>query len=162
VLVYMICYEAVSFWGLLMYRLYPNHKWTPRVILSGIYIVGLSRPVQVVWILASLISTWEHLVVWVAVVQIILVCLFTSLQLYSLSIHWNMRVKCLAERNNKEDNTPTHGGSEEANPTQQARTIVADGADGLSRSSFDVVSLESNPEEGSLRHDGDDEIMLQG
>jgi hypothetical protein len=50
-------------------------------------VFGLSRPVQLLWIIGSLVATWDDIVVWQAVVQIILTVVFTILQVYSLQIH---------------------------------------------------------------------------
>ncbi|KAL7577148.1 hypothetical protein ACA910_019750 [Epithemia clementina (nom. ined.)] len=93
-LVYFITYEAPIFVGLVLYRLCPNNKWTRPTLLVGMIVFGVSRPVQLVWILASLIVTWEHLIVWQAIAQIVLTLLFTSLQLYSLTIHMHLYKKC--------------------------------------------------------------------
>lgn len=45
-LVYFITFEAVTFYGLVMYRLVPSHKMTKPIILAGMLIFGLSRPIQ--------------------------------------------------------------------------------------------------------------------
>ena len=44
--------------------------------------------------MAGLVASWEHLVLWQAVFQITLTFVFTSLQLYSLTIHYTMYKKC--------------------------------------------------------------------
>jgi hypothetical protein len=93
-LVYFITYEAVTFVGLIMYRLCPANRATRPIIVAGMLIFGLSRPVQIVWILTSLAVSWEHLVVWHAECQIILAFVFTALQLYSLNIHYSLYKKC--------------------------------------------------------------------
>jgi hypothetical protein len=93
-LVYFITYEAVTFVGLIMYRLCPANRATRPIIVAGMLIFGLSRPVQIVWILTSLAVSWEHLVVWHAACQIILAVVFTALQLYSLNIHYSLYKKC--------------------------------------------------------------------
>jgi hypothetical protein len=93
-LVYFITYEAVTFVGLIMYRLCPANRATRLTIMAGMVIFGLSRPVQIVWILTSLAVSWEPLVVWHDVSQIILSVVFTVLQLYSLNIHYSLNNKC--------------------------------------------------------------------
>lgn len=98
VLMYFVTFEAPTFVGLLMYRLRPMDKRTPGMILIGIFVMGVSRPLQVTLILASLLVSWDDLVLWHASVQIILTIIFTSLQLYSISIHWAMRRKCLEKQ----------------------------------------------------------------
>jgi len=98
-LVYFITYEAITFIGLVMYRLYPEKRLTVRIITAGIFMMGASRPIQLIWILWSLIATWEYLVLWQAVLQIIFAVLFTLLQLYSLTIHWSIRQRCIAMQN---------------------------------------------------------------
>lgn len=99
-LVYFITYEAVIFVGLVLYRLYPAHKATSRVILAGMLILGLTRPIQLVWIVGSLAATWDDLIKWQAVIQIILTLIFISLQCLSLKIHYRLwkRSRALARR----------------------------------------------------------------
>jgi hypothetical protein len=79
------------------------------VIWSGMVVFGLSRPVQFIWIVASLVSTWEHVVLWQAVVQLGFTMVFTSLQLYSLTIHYSLYLKLSEEKLNvPEDNAMTN------------------------------------------------------
>jgi hypothetical protein len=47
VLVYFICFEALTFAGLFMYRIFPNSKTTPKVIVAGMVIFGATRPLQI-------------------------------------------------------------------------------------------------------------------
>lgn len=97
-LIYFVTFEAVTFIGLVLYRLAPTHRATRPIILAGMIIFGLSRPVQFVWIVGGLWVNWEDLVIWQAVVQIVLTCVFTSLQMYSLTIHYQLYKKCCARR----------------------------------------------------------------
>lgn len=92
--VYFITYKAISFVGLIMYRLHRSNKWTSRIIFVGMLAIGLSRPLQVILILGSLMFTWDELVIWHAGVQIFFCALFTILQIYSLTIHYKMYKKC--------------------------------------------------------------------
>jgi len=97
-LVYFICFEALTFLGLVMYRLWPQHKATRPIILAGMLLFGLSRPVQVIWIFASLIVVWDDIEKWQAILQMVLTMLFTALQLYSLTIHYGMYKRCGVSR----------------------------------------------------------------
>jgi hypothetical protein len=93
-LAYFITFEAITFVGLVMYRLCPSHRWTKPTILAGMVVFGSTRLIQFIWIMAGLVASWEHLVLWQAVFQITLTFVFTSLQLYSLTIHYTMYKKC--------------------------------------------------------------------
>ena len=97
-LTYFITYEFMLFAGLLMYRLYPLHKVTSYVISSGIIIFGMSRVLQLLWIFASLIASWQDLVKWHAWIQIFMTILFSTIQMYSLKIHLDLRRKCLEKQ----------------------------------------------------------------
>jgi hypothetical protein len=77
-----------------MYRLCPTHRLTKPTILAGVIVFGSTRSIQFIWIMAGLVTSWEHLVHWQAVFQIILTVVFTSLQLYTLTIHYMMYKKC--------------------------------------------------------------------
>uniref|UniRef100_A0A7S2YPI1 TLC domain-containing protein n=1 Tax=Entomoneis paludosa TaxID=265537 RepID=A0A7S2YPI1_9STRA len=96
-LVYFITYEALTFIGLVLYRLAPQNRWTRPTILTGMIVFGLSRPVQFVWIFGSLIATWDDLDVGHAIFQMVLTFVFTILQVYSLTIHWSLYQKCQPE-----------------------------------------------------------------
>ena len=63
-LVYYITFEAITFVGLIMYRLAPTHSLTRPIIVAGMLIFGLSRPLQFVWIIGGLWVNWDDLVVW--------------------------------------------------------------------------------------------------
>ena len=93
-LVYFITFEALTFVSLVMYRLCPTHRWTKPTILAGMVVFGSTRPIQFIWIIGSLLASWEHLVLWQAVFQITLTVIFTFLQLYTLTIHYMMYKKC--------------------------------------------------------------------
>jgi len=58
VLVYMICFEAMTFAGLFMYRMAPHNPYTPKVIASGLIIFGVTRPIQVIWVFAGAFGAW--------------------------------------------------------------------------------------------------------
>ena len=75
-----------------MYRLCLSHRWTKPTILVGMVIFGSTRPIQFLWIMAGLVASWEHLMLWQAVFQITLAVVFTFLQLYSLTIHYTSKI----------------------------------------------------------------------
>ena len=90
--------RRLNFCGALLYRLQPTHPWTPRVILAGMIMFGLSRPLQLVWIVTTLAVSWSDLNVGYALFQLVLTTLFTFLQLYSLSIHRILYKNVVAEQ----------------------------------------------------------------
>ena len=103
-LVYFICYEAIIFVGLVMYRLAPTHRYTCPTILTGMAVFGLSRPVQLVWVVGSLwASGFANLVTWQVVLQLTLTVCFTALQMYSLSIHYSLYKKAARKRQLQKD-----------------------------------------------------------
>ena len=91
-LVYFITFEALTFVSLVMYRLCPTHRWTKPTILAGMVVFGSTRLIQFIWIMAGLVASWEHLMLWQAVFQITLAVVFTFLQLYSLTIHYTSKI----------------------------------------------------------------------
>lgn len=99
VFTYFITYEAVVFVGLVLYRLAPTHRATRPTILAGMLIFGLSRPMQFILMIGSFIATWKDLVLWHAVFQILLTIAFTTLQFYSLTIHYALYKKCYGAKN---------------------------------------------------------------
>lgn len=107
-LVYFITFEALTFVGLVMYRLCPTHKATRPIIKAGMLVFGLSRPVQLAWIIAGMVAVWDVVIVWQAVVQIVLATLFTTLQIYSLLIHYKMYQKCERLEEVKDDTDETY------------------------------------------------------
>jgi hypothetical protein len=87
-LVYFTTYEAVVYMGLVMYRLYPVHPATPRLLKWGTGIFAFSRPIQFIWIItSSLVAMWGDILVWHAAVQIMFTVVFTTVQICSLKIH---------------------------------------------------------------------------
>ena len=66
ILVYFISFEALTFVGLFMYRVFPNSKITPHVILAGMVSFGASRPIQVLWICGAIFGSWndENMIKW--------------------------------------------------------------------------------------------------
>jgi len=59
-LVYFICFEALTFAGLFMYRMAPLNKHTPNVILNGMVIFAITRPIQVIWVAAAAFGSWGN------------------------------------------------------------------------------------------------------
>ena len=105
VLAYFICFESFIFIGLFMYRVFPQNRMTPKVILFGAILFGISRPLQVLWIGAIIIGLWNHEdnVRWIAIVQVLLTVIFTLLQSWSLKIHIEVWKRC--KRNIRNEST---------------------------------------------------------
>ena len=59
ILVYFAWFEVLTFYGLIMNRLCPMHKATPRVIFSGMVLFGSTRIIQLVWFLVIFIGSWK-------------------------------------------------------------------------------------------------------
>mmetsp|Transcript_2891 Transcript_2891/g.4290 ORF Transcript_2891/g.4290 Transcript_2891/m.4290 type:complete len:313 (-) Transcript_2891:62-1000(-) len=102
VLMYFSTYEVICFIGLVMYRLAPtssSSRWTRTILMTGMVVFGLSRPLQLGWIVGNLVTNWDcsssgGVIVGHSVFQIVLTTVFTALQLYSLTIYWNLYKKC--------------------------------------------------------------------
>jgi hypothetical protein len=103
VLVYCITFEAFLFVGLVCYRLYPLETWTPKLLKAGMVIFGLSRPAQFAWIVAGIAVTWNDLILWQAVIQLVFASGFTALQFYTLSIHYSLlkQLQALVKKESK-------------------------------------------------------------
>lgn len=97
ILVYFICFEALTFVGLFMYRMAPMNKFTPKVMFSGLVVFGVTRPIQVVWVLAAALGSWNdpNHVKWQAIMQIIVTCILTTIQAWSLTINYAVYKRCL-------------------------------------------------------------------
>lgn len=100
VLVYFICFESLIFVGLLMYRLFPQNRFTPKVILAGMICFGASRPFQLLWIGAVVFQGWnqESVVKWQAIFQLVVTIVLTLLQIFSIKIHYALWKRCLAKQ----------------------------------------------------------------
>jgi hypothetical protein len=98
ILSYFICFEAPTFMGLFMYRIFPNSKVTPNVILFGMLCFGISRPLQVAWIGAAIFGSWnnENVVKWQGVMMGIVALILTGIQLLTLKIHYGLWKRCVA------------------------------------------------------------------
>ena len=92
VLGYFVCFEALMFVGVFMYRVFPNSKLTPHVILAGMVSFGASRPIQVLWICGAIFGSWndENMIKWQAVMQLIVTCILTVVQLWTIKIHYGL------------------------------------------------------------------------
>lgn len=80
-------------------------------------VFAASRPIQVIWILGSLITVWEGLILW----QVTFV--FTVLQCYSLTIHYKLLRKCQClflqnERKKKQENLANKNADQEEEATR--------------------------------------------
>jgi hypothetical protein len=96
ILVYFICFEHLLFVGLLMYRILPNHKATPNTILAGMFLFGISRPFQLLWVGAVIFGSWndESVVRWQAMLQIVVTLILTLVQVWTLKIHYGIWKRC--------------------------------------------------------------------
>ena len=92
VLVYFICFEALTFVGFFMYRIFPNSKYTPKVVLAGMICFGITRPLQVLWVGAAAFGSWSdgNTVKWQAIFQIVVTTILTALQVFTLKIHYRV------------------------------------------------------------------------
>jgi hypothetical protein len=95
-LVYFITYEAIIFVGLVLYRLWPAHDLTHRVLYIGMVVFGATRPLQVLTVLISLLVNRHHLIAHQAVLDGGVTVAFTLLQLYTLRIHYGMYLRSRA------------------------------------------------------------------
>jgi len=89
-LVYFVCFEALTFVGLFMYRVCPKNKYTSKVIFVGMIAFGITRPLQVLMIGGIAYGSWndESQEKWQIIFQCILTLLLSSLQLFTLKIHY--------------------------------------------------------------------------
>ena len=71
------------------------NRWTPTIIQLGMWVFGLSRPLQLAWIIAIVVEHWSHSEAWQCIVQICFGVFFSCLQLYTLVIHRALLRKCL-------------------------------------------------------------------
>lgn len=149
VLVYFICFEALTFTGLFMYRIAPLNKYTPKVIGSGLIVFGFTRPVQVIWVGAAAFGSWgdPNHVKWQAILQFTLACVLTILQVWTMTINYSVlkrcksRIKCNEEKkNNNESNNNNNSGLD----------VIAESIDNVDPSN------ELDPLEEAKGH-GDDE-----
>lgn len=92
ILVYFVSFEALTFVGLFMFRVFPNSKFTPHTILVGMVSFGASRPIQLLWICGAIFGAWndENMIKWQAVMQLIVTCILTVVQLWTLTIHYGL------------------------------------------------------------------------
>jgi hypothetical protein len=99
ILVYFISFEALTFVGLFMYRVFPKSKLTQHVILAGMVSFGASRPIQVLWICGAIFGSWndENMIKWQAVMQLLVTCILTVLQLWTLKIHYGLWLRSRGE-----------------------------------------------------------------
>ena len=103
ILVYFICFEAIVFLGLFMYRVFPQSMITPRVIHFGMILFACSRPLQLLLIIAIIKCSWgdQNFVMWHAIIQIVFTVVLTAVQLWSVTIHYGILKKC--KQNGKQE-----------------------------------------------------------
>lgn len=143
-LVYFICFEALTFAGLFMYRIAPLNKHTPNVILSGILIFAVTRPVQVLWVAAAAFGSWNdpHHVKWQAIIQVVFTCAFTTLQLWSININYCVWKRCLGNIKRHEE------GKEDNTDVDTTRHLQHTGTGSVTNESFGKLDLLGEDEEG--------------
>ena len=92
VLVYFICFESRTFIGLVIYRLCPQSKTTPRVMVAGMVCFGATRPVQLVWVFAAIFGSWndDNVVKCQGILQICVTLIVTMIQIFSLDSLFSM------------------------------------------------------------------------
>ncbi len=108
-LVYFASYEILTFYGLVMKVLFPLHSATPRMMVAGMILFGITRPVQLAWILVVLIGSWKEHVKWQAIFLIIASLTIGAIQCAALRIHYGMWKRCVLRQrkynNEHESNT---------------------------------------------------------
>ena len=100
ILAYFICFEALTFIGLFMYRIFPDSKLTSKVIFAGMISFGITRPFQLLWIGATVFGQWndEYTVKWQALMQLAITCILTYLQVVTLKIHYGIWKRCITRK----------------------------------------------------------------
>jgi len=102
VLVYFICFEALTFAGLFMYRVCAENKYTSKVIFLGMIIFGITRPLQVLVIGGIAYGSWndETQENWQIIFQSAVTLVLSILQLFTLKIHYAVwkKVTLISER----------------------------------------------------------------
>lgn len=146
VLTYFITFEAPVFAGLVMYRIFPRNAWTPFAIRLGLWVFGVSRPLQLAWIIAIVVEHWAHSKAWQSVVQLCFGVLFSCIQLYSLAIHRALLRKSVDARALANPRVGEKGAPEEG---------VAEASDHTSSAEEDS-SLEFGAKDGTLQGDEED------
>ena len=96
ILVYFVCFEFLTFAGLVVYRPFPLHRATPNVIIAGMVCFGITHPLQLLWIFGAVFWSWndENTVKWQAFVQIIATYTVMAVQIFSLKIHYSVWKRC--------------------------------------------------------------------
>ena len=115
VLVYFICFEALTFVGLLMYRIFPDSKYTPNVVLAGMVCFGITRPLQVLWVGAAALGSWsdENTVKLQAIFQIAVTTIMTALQVTTLKIHYGVWKRLCAKHAIEKINITVRSGDDD-------------------------------------------------
>ena len=100
VLVYFICFEAFTFIGLVLYRLFPDSNVTPKAIIIGMVCFGVSRPFELLGVGAIVVGSWndEHFVKWQGILQLVVTLIVFSLQVLTLRIHYQVWIRCVARQ----------------------------------------------------------------
>ncbi len=97
-LIYFANYEVLTFYGLVMKALLPFHRATPRMMMAGMLLFGVTRPVQLAWILIMLVGSWEDHVKWQVIFQLGSTLVIGLVQCMALKIHYKVWKRCLARQ----------------------------------------------------------------
>ena len=107
ILVYFICFEALTFAGLFMYRIFPNSKVTPKMIFAGMVMFGSTRPIQVLWVGAAVFGSWDDIVKWQGIMQLVVTLILTVLQFWTLQIHFKLWKRCSTKKGQVQSKHPS-------------------------------------------------------
>jgi len=102
-LTYFITFEAITFIGLVMYRIFPFWHVTTKVMCAGMVIFGVSRILQLLMVGSITYGSWndENNVKWQAIMQTIVTIVLTVLQLSTMKIHYGIWRRCKYTKSNK-------------------------------------------------------------
>ena len=112
-------------------------------------VFGLSRPVQLVWVVAALVTSWDNLVLGDVIFQLTVTGLFAVLQVYSIKIHYKMYQKC-GKRYNGFDKKDTvvlgDSNDQEEQPTRVMSNTLMLGGDS-------ATPTKADDSDGYIYHD---------
>lgn len=133
ILVYFICFEMLTFAGLFMYRIFPQSKMTPKVILGGMIMFGGTRPLQLLWVGGAVVGTWgnEHFVLWQAITQVTVALVLTVLQVWTITIHYGIWKRCQRRISSRiaEESKRVGGTDDDKSILRTKRGILAENSD---------------------------------
>ena len=67
------------------------------MILTGMVVFGMTRPIQIVWVGLIVIGGWndEHMVRWQGIMQLSFTVLLSVIQVWCLTINYSIWKRCL-------------------------------------------------------------------